>query len=176
MLIFLSPVHSQNIAEYDVIVLGGGTGGTAAGIQAGRLGVKTLLVEPSPWLGGMLTAAGVSAIDGNNKMPAGIWGEFREKLRSHYGGAKALETGWVSNTHFEPHVGARIFDEMAASVKMLEVKKSATWSGIRKKDNKWQVQIFDGKTNYRVKGKILIDGTDLGDVFAQLKAPFDVGM
>jgi len=52
MLIFLSPVHSQNIAEYDVIVLGGGTGGTAAGIQAGRLGVKTLLVEPSPWLGG----------------------------------------------------------------------------------------------------------------------------
>jgi hypothetical protein len=176
ILIFLSPVHSQNIAEYDVIVLGGGTGGTAAGIQAGRLGVKTLLIEPSPWLGGMLTAAGVSAIDGNNKMPAGIWGEFREKLRSHYGGAKALETGWVSNTHFEPHVGARIFDEMAGSVKMLEVKKSSTWSSIRKKDNKWQVQIFDGKTNYRVNCKILIDGTDLGDVFAQLKAPFDVGM
>ena len=139
MLIFLSPVHSQKIAEYDVIVLGGGTGGTAAGIQAGRLGVKTLLVEPSPWLGGMLTAAGVSAIDGNNKMPAGIWGEFREKLRSHYGGAKALETGWVSNTHFEPHVGARIFDQMAASIKMLEVKKSSTWSSIRKKDNKWRM-------------------------------------
>jgi len=176
MLIFLSPVRSQNTSEYDLVVLGGGTGGTAAGIQAGRLGVKTLLVEPSPWLGGMLTAAGVSAIDGNNKMPAGIWGEFREKLRSHYGGAKALETGWVSNTHFEPHVGARIFDEMAASVKMLEVKKRSTWSSIRKKDNKWQIQIFDGKTNYRVNCKILIDGTDLGDVFAQLKAPFDVGM
>jgi len=120
--VFLSFGFSQNKAVYDVIVLGGGTGGTAAGIQAGRLGAGTLLVEPSPWLGGMLTAAGVSATDGNHKMPAGIWGEFREKLRNHYGGAKALETGWVSNTHFEPHIGARIFAEMAASVKSLEVK------------------------------------------------------
>ena len=176
ILTFLSPVHSQKIAEYDVIVLGGGTGGTAAGIQAGRLGVKTLLVEPSPWLGGMLTAAGVSAIDGNNKMPAGIWGEFREKLRSHYGGAKALETGWVSNTHFEPHVGARIFDEMAKSVKSLEVKTSSTWSKIRKKDSLWEILVSDGKSSYWVNGKILIDGTDLGDVYGQLKVPFDMGM
>jgi hypothetical protein len=176
ILIFLSPVHSQKIAEYDVIVLGGGTGGTAAGIQAGRLGVKTLLVEPSPWLGGMLTAAGVSAIDGNNKMPAGIWGEFREKLRSHYGGAKALETGWVSNTHFEPHIGAKIFADMAKSVKALEVKTSSTWSKIRKKDNLWEILVYDGKTSYWVNGKILIDGTDLGDVYGQLKVPFDMGM
>jgi len=167
---------SQNKAVYDVIVLGGGTGGTAAGIQAGRLGAGTLLVEPSPWLGGMLTAAGVSAIDGNHKMPAGIWGEFREKLRSHYGGAKALETGWVSNTHFEPHIGARIFAEMAASVKSLEVKTTTEWSKIKRKNNQWQVLISDGKTTRWVSGKILIDGTDLGDVFAQLKAPFDVGM
>ena len=176
MLIFLSPVHSQNIAEYDVIVLGGGTGGTAAGIQAGRLGVKTLLIEPSPWLGGMLTAAGVSAIDGNNKMPAGIWGEFREKLRSHYGGAKALETGWVSNTHFEPHIGARILADMAKSVKSLEVKTSSTWSKIKKKDNLWEVLVSDGEKKYWVNGKILIDGTDLGDVYGQLNVPFDMGM
>ena len=176
ILTFLSPVHSQKIAEYDVIVLGGGTGGTAAGIQAGRLGVKTLLVEPSPWLGGMLTAAGVSAIDGNNKMPAGIWGEFREKLRSHYGGAKALETGWVSNTHFEPHVGAKIFDEMAKSVKSLEVKTSSTWSKIKRKNNQWEILVSDGKSSYWVNGKILIDGTDLGDVYGQLKVPFDMGM
>jgi hypothetical protein len=124
----------------------------------------------------MLTAAGVSAIDGNNKMPAGIWGEFREKLRSHYGGAKALETGWVSNTHFEPHVGARIFDEMAKSVKSLEVKTSSTWSKIRKKDNLWEILVSDGKSSFWVNGKILIDGTDLGDVYGQLKVPFDMGM
>jgi NADPH-dependent 2,4-dienoyl-CoA reductase/sulfur reductase-like enzyme len=48
---FTPYINGQKSPEYDVIVLGGGTGGTAAGIQAGRLGVKTLLVEPSPWLG-----------------------------------------------------------------------------------------------------------------------------
>ena len=50
---------------YDVVVAGGGTGGTAAAIEAARGGARTLVVEPTPWLGGMLTAAGVSAIDGN---------------------------------------------------------------------------------------------------------------
>ncbi|MEY3320467.1 MAG: hypothetical protein RLZZ417_50 [Bacteroidota bacterium] len=176
MVIFSLNTQGQNKIDYEVIVLGGGTGGTAAGIQAGRLGVKTLLVEPSPWLGGMLTAAGVSAIDGNNKMPAGIWGEFREKLRSHYGGAKALETGWVSNTHFEPHIGARILADMAKSVKSLEVKTSSTWSKIKKKDNLWEVLVSDGEKKYWVNGKILIDGTDLGDVYGQLNVPFDMGM
>ena len=173
---FTPYINGQKSPEYDVIVLGGGTGGTAAGIQAGRLGVKTLLVEPTPWLGGMLTAAGVSAIDGNNKMPAGIWGEFREKLRSHYGGAKALETGWVSNTHFEPHIGAKIFADMSKSVKSLEVKTSSTWSKIKRKNNQWEILVSDGKSSFWVNGKILIDGTDLGDVYGQLKVPFDMGM
>ena len=49
MVFFSINSEGQNKIEYDVIILGGGTGGTAAGIQAGRLGVKTLLVEPTPW-------------------------------------------------------------------------------------------------------------------------------
>jgi predicted flavoprotein YhiN len=50
--------------------VGGGASGTAAGISAGRLGTKTLIIEPTPWLGGMLTSAGVSAIDGNHQLPS----------------------------------------------------------------------------------------------------------
>jgi succinate dehydrogenase/fumarate reductase flavoprotein subunit len=56
--------------SYDLIVVGGGASGTAAGISAGRLGTKTLIIEPTPWLGGMLTSAGVSAIDGNHQLPS----------------------------------------------------------------------------------------------------------
>ena len=44
--------------EVDVLVIGGTTSGTSAGIQAARLGVTTLIVEETPWLGGMWTAAG----------------------------------------------------------------------------------------------------------------------
>jgi pyruvate/2-oxoglutarate dehydrogenase complex dihydrolipoamide dehydrogenase (E3) component len=46
--------------EFDVIVVGGGTAGTIAAIQAGRLGARTLLVEKNGMLGGTTTVGGVN--------------------------------------------------------------------------------------------------------------------
>lgn len=43
----------------DVLVIGGGTAGTIASIQAGRLGARTMLVESGSQLGGTTTTAGV---------------------------------------------------------------------------------------------------------------------
>src|SRR5690606_10256745 len=77
----------------DVIIIGGGASGTMAAIQASRLGVKAVVIEETTWLGGMLTAAGVAAIDGNHNMPSGLWGEFRGHLYAYYGGPKEVETG-----------------------------------------------------------------------------------
>jgi hypothetical protein len=45
--------------DTDVLVVGGGTAGTIAAIQAGRLGVRTTLVESGSQLGGTTTTAGV---------------------------------------------------------------------------------------------------------------------
>ena len=45
--------------ETDVLVIGGGTAGTIAAIQAGRLGARTILVESGSQLGGTTTTAGV---------------------------------------------------------------------------------------------------------------------
>lgn len=45
--------------KYDVIVVGGGTGGVLAAIAAGREGAKTLLVEQYGYLGGIATAGGL---------------------------------------------------------------------------------------------------------------------
>ena len=44
------------MTEADVLVIGGGTAGTIAAIQAARAGATTLLVERGPHLGGTLTA------------------------------------------------------------------------------------------------------------------------
>ena len=159
-----------------VLVIGGGTGGVAAGLQAARMGARTLIAEPTPWLGGMLTAAGVSATDGNHRMPAGIWGEFRERLRQHYGGAAAVETGWVSNTLFEPHIGARIFREMAEKEPSLTVWYESELLALRPLSKGWLATLrHDGK-EIEVQAEILIDGTDLGDVVAMAGGAYDLGM
>lgn len=46
---------------YDAIIIGGGTAGVIAAVQAGRAGVQTLLVEKGEILGGTLTKAGISS-------------------------------------------------------------------------------------------------------------------
>ena len=99
----------------DVLVIGGGASGTAAGIQSARMGVPTMIVEETPWIGGMLTAAGVSCVDGNYKLQSGIFGEFADSLASRYGGWESLKTGWVSHINFEPHVGQEVLTNIAAS-------------------------------------------------------------
>ena len=112
--------------NYDVVVVGGGTSGIASAIQSSRLGSKTLLIEKSNWLGGMLTSAGVSAMDGNYKMPSGFLKEFRDSLVSHYGHLDSLKTGWVSNLMFEPSVGNRILKDIAKQEKNLTILYSTT--------------------------------------------------
>jgi len=50
------------IREVDVVVIGGGPGGTAAAVSAARAGAKTLLVERYGHLGGMATGGLVNII------------------------------------------------------------------------------------------------------------------
>lgn len=45
---------------YDVVVIGGGTAGVVAAVQAGRAGARTLLVEKTGMLGGTITNGGVT--------------------------------------------------------------------------------------------------------------------
>ena len=46
--------------DYDVVIVGGGTAGVVAAIQAGRAGAKTLLVEKTGILGGTIVNGGVN--------------------------------------------------------------------------------------------------------------------
>ena len=169
--------------DYDVVIVGGGTSGTAAAIQAARSGAKVLLVEEHEWLGGMLTSAGVSATDGCYKLRGGIWAEFRDSLEAHYGGPEALKTGWVSNVMFEPSVGARIFANIAAREKNLEIRFNTVATAFEHTDDGWKVSLSQSSDEAgasavtdEVSGKILVDGTELGDVAAATGIPYSIGM
>lgn len=150
-------------SAYDVVVVGGGASGTCAALQAARMGCSVLLTEPTAWLGGMLTAAGVSATDGCYRLPSGLWGDFRNALAAHYGSLRALQTGWVSNVMFEPAVGERIFEQWTARQPRLQVSKQTQLKRLRRLPHGWLLTLRTPQGRRQVKASYLIDATELGD-------------
>ena len=162
-------------SKFDVVIVGGGAGGTSAAIQSARNGAKTLLIEETEWLGGMLTSAGVSAIDGNYKLPSGFWGEFKDSLVSHYGDLESLKTGWVSNVLFEPKVGNEILKSIAKNEKNLKILFSSSVSSVfQPKDDYYNFIVNSSKGHF--SSKVLIDATELGDILPMIKEDYDIGM
>ena len=168
-------LHLNAQKRVDLIIVGGGAGGTSAAIQAVRMGIEVQLLEKTTWLGGMLTSAGVSAIDGNHQMPSGIWGEFRQKLYAHYGGPKAVATGWVSHTLFEPSVGNAILQSMT-HFPNLEITYEADYTRVKKQGTQWVVEYKKKGKTHTTQAAILIDATETGELLPLVEADFRLGM
>ena len=163
--------------DVDVLVVGGGASGISAGVQSARMGVQTMIVEETPWVGGMLTAAGVSCVDGNYRLQSGIFGEFADSLAQRYGGWEALKTGWVSHINFEPHVGQEVLTNIANGCEKLEIIREAAMVSVKGVEGDWTV-IFEGKDGkkFAVNAGVLIDGTELGDVAKACGVEYKIGM
>lgn len=174
--LFLTSCKSLPEIKTDVLVIGGGGSGVTAGIQSARLGVNTLVIEETPWLGGMLTSAGVSAIDGNYQLPGGLWGEFKHAITDYYGGPDSVKTGWVSNVLFEPSVGNKILNQLTAREKALNVWKETKVELVQRNGNGWNVTVDCGGKKKRISSRVLIDATELGDIAKLCGVKYDVGM
>lgn len=168
---------TSNEIETDVLVIGAGASGTMASIQAARMGVNVVVMEETPWVGGMLTAAGVSAIDGNHMLAGGLWGEFRSRLYAHYGGPEAVETGWVSNTLFEPHVGQQILRAMIETEKNIDLRHGYRVDSVLVDGNRVNGAVFMNETGERVtvRAKVTIAADEYGDAVALSGARYRFG-
>ena len=156
----------------DVLVVGGGTGGTTAAIQAARRGANTILVSEFSWLGGMLTSAGVCAPDGNElaAFQTGIWGTFLQEL--HQRQQSGLDNCWASFFSYHPQIGAQIFADWVAQLTSLQWFSGQVPLEVFKENNCITGVRF---ADFTVKAKITLDGTELGDVLALANIPFRWG-
>ena len=100
------------------------------------------------------------------------------KIYKVYGGAKAVETGWVSNTHFEPHVADSIFKSMAASEKNLKILYRYEFEKVITKNKKITGALFRKSDNsfVLITANVVVDATEMGDVMASANVPYDLGM
>lgn len=158
----------MNELQADVLIVGGSTGGTAAAIQAARRGAQTVLVSEFPWLGGMLTTAGVTAPDGNElaAFQTGLWGNFLQSLQCREG--EGLDHGWVSFFTFDPRTAAQIFADWVKALPNLKwISGQVPVEVLGDGDAIAGVRFQD----FIIKAKITLDGTELGDLLALAEIP-----
>ncbi|MCL2147432.1 MAG: FAD-dependent oxidoreductase [Synergistaceae bacterium] len=165
--------------EYDVIVAGAGAGGITAAIQAARMGVNVLVTEESSWIGGQMTAAGVTTMDDLSNQKSGIYREFINAVEEHYKDLnKSPNLGYFGNRtiSFEPKVGQNILYELVKGVRSaggkLDIMLGARISEVEVKGNV-VTGIKTGGNN--IKCKVLIDATEYGDVIPLAGAPYRAG-
>jgi len=172
--------HEPPRAEIcEVLIAGGGTGGVAAALAAARSGRRVVLLEETDWLGGQMTAQGVSALDEHEHIES-VGGTrsyyaLREAIRGHYGQANPGNC-WVTRLAFEPRVAAQILERtLPAGVQVL--KRTKTVSVTTEGDRISEVVAMgleDGRL-HRFRPEIVIDATELGDLLPLSGADYVVG-
>jgi hypothetical protein len=169
-----------------LFIAGGGAGGVAAALAAIRSGQKVCLVEPTSWLGGQLTAQGVSALDENYLVETSgstaSYQELRRLIREHYKkfGAKdgnarfgpGLDPGnsWVSRLAFEPAVAVSALESLLAeALKNKQLRIFYRHLPVQVKIARGKVAsvvCFDLDNNrlLEFRCRFCIDATELGDL------------
>ncbi|NQU10598.1 FAD-dependent oxidoreductase, partial [bacterium] len=161
-------------SQYDVIVFGGGTAGTIAAIQAGRLGARTLLVEKNAMLGGTITVAGINGpahfFAWGQQVIAGIGWELIRRTLEETG--QPVPTAEFTRENSTPRhltmdksVYAALCDEavLAAGVDLLF---HAMPAAVAIQNDAWTVTICTKTGLQETRARVLIDATGDANVVA----------
>ena len=156
---------TEQTCQIPVLVWGGGTGGVAAALQAARSGATTLLLTPGPWLGGMVSTAGVCCPDGNELAPwqTGLWGAFLRAL--YQAEPEGLDQNWVSCFGYRPTTAEGILQNWVRALPNLQWWSDCQLLQVERSGSSVQavlIQRSDGV--HRIACDVVIDGSDRGDL------------
>ena len=167
--------------NYDVAVVGAGSSGIAASIQAARDGAKVILIDESSNIGGQLLT--VSTMDeGGDEAKYGIYKEFRDLATAYYQKlGKSISTCyWSNNTAcIEPKIVSKILNEMINKTNSqtnngkITLLLNTKISSVTKKDNRVAGVITS--TGRKINSAVLVDATEYGEIIPMTGAEYRVG-
>jgi hypothetical protein len=161
--------------SYHVIVVGAGTGGTAAAIQAARLGARVALLEETDCIGGQMNCAAVTSMDEGAALDRedGIYGEFIARVQAHYGARSIATCYWIPGTAcFEPHVGQIILRQMLAEAGVDVYTRKEITSLLRSHNRVYGVGT---RTGENLLASVVIDATEYGDLLPLAGVDYRLG-
>jgi len=156
--------------RFDCLVVGGGPAGCAAAAAAAGDGCRTLLVERHGFLGGMGTAAGLSAFINYRYRTADLSHSFYRAILADLAGHDA--------TYNTEHGNVDIFEPEALKL-VLEARLAAAGVGLAlhatilrlwREDGEWAVQVFRKSGLTTLRARYLVDATGDADVAARAGA------
>ena len=173
--------HLPVRAEYDVVVCGGGLGGTAAAIAAARAGAKTLLIERNGFLGGVATAGMCCSIfncfyTGGSERRLGTTG-----IAVEVADAVAEATGYGRKWH--AHKGHVIYDIELGKLVLHELVHDAgadvliqawTAGAVVEEDTVRGVIVETKSGREMIRAGVVVDATGDADFAAHAGAPVHV--
>jgi hypothetical protein len=168
--------ENPDILDVDVLVVGGGSAGHVAAIQAGRMGAKTVLLERNSQLGGTTTTGGVS-FPGlfhawGKQIIAGIGWELVAKS-VEIDGRELQDFTVVHKSHVPYHVGlnGQLYSLLAEEA-CLDAGVSLAYYQFPQKvvqtEDGWLVDVIGQGVQYQLRCRQLIDCTGGADVVGML--------
>ncbi|MGE3726696.1 MAG: FAD-dependent oxidoreductase [Candidatus Sericytochromatia bacterium] len=164
------------LVECDVLVLGGGSAGSAAAIAAARSGAHTLLAEQNGFLGGTSTASLVTPMMANHlqakPLNQGIYLEVLNSLLETGDAAvyKDGNAGW-----FNPEMLKLVLEQKAVEAGV-ELLYHVYFSQAHVEEGILKGAIFETKSGRGlIRAKVLIDASGDADLAFQAGVPMVIG-
>ena len=168
--------QNPDILDVDVLVVGGGSAGHVAAIQAGRLGAKTVLLERNSQLGGTTTTGGVN-FPGlfhawGRQYISGIGWELVAKTMK-VDGKKLQDFSKVPKRHPEHQVrvNAHLYALLAEEA-CLEAGVSLAYyqfpQTVEKTSDGWLVSVVGQGVQYQLRCRQIVDCTGSASVVGML--------
>ncbi len=160
----VTPAVAEPESKHDLVIYGASPAGLMAGVAASREGASVVVLEPTPWIGGMV-AGGLSKTDkGKEETIGGLAREYFERCAKNY----ENPVMWYG----EPHVYQAVFAEMVAEAGF-EVHTGQRIDTVELIDGQIvSVTTLDGRT---WPGKMFVDASYEGDLMARAGVSYRVG-